>query len=57
VLSNLVTAGMPVSISQMQEKFELRAPSGEADTLKPPAPKAATNTDPADPREPADPAS
>lgn len=56
VLTNLVGAGLPISIGQVREKFEYRAPSGPDDTLTPPAPKGAPNNDPANPNEPADPA-
>jgi phage gp29-like protein len=53
VLGNLAQAGIPISISQMQEKFELRAPLNDADTLKPIAPKVASNADPASVADPA----
>lgn len=57
VLKNLAGVGLPISISQLREKFEYRAPTGTDDLLVVPAPQGADNADPADPREPADPAS
>lgn len=57
VLVNLVDAGLPVSIGQVREKFEYRAPSGPDDTMIPLAAKEAMNADPASPNEPADPPS
>jgi len=58
VLTNLVAVGLPISKSQVREKFEYRAPADDADTLKPPENKANASkaTDPANPNEPADPA-
>lgn len=56
VLTNLVEAGLPISISQLREKFEYRAPSSDDDTLKPVVTRDATNVDPANPNEPSDPA-
>lgn len=53
VLGNLAQAGMPISIEQMQEKFELRTPRDDKDTLKPIAPKVASNADPAGVADPA----
>jgi phage gp29-like protein len=58
VVKNLVSVGMPISIAQLREKFEYRAPADEADTLMPPATvQGADNADPAKPNEPADPPS
>lgn len=56
VLKTLVDTGLPVSISQVREKFEYRAPADDEDTLKPPVAPASggSNVDPANPSEPAD---
>lgn len=56
VLKTLVSCGLPISIGQVREKFEYRAPTGTDDELMPPEKiDGSTGSDPADPREPADP--
>lgn len=58
VLKTLVETGLKVSVAQVREKFEYRAPSGDDDELTPPeTSNGGTTADPADPREPADPPS
>ena len=56
VLANLVKSGLKVSVSQTREHFGQRAPYGPDDELKPLEIPDGNATDPADPREPADPA-
>lgn len=53
VLGNLVKAGLPISIQQVREAFAYRAPTNEADTLKPLVPTESDNADPAGVADPA----